>query len=143
MITFKINDQEVTVPEGTTILNAANSVGIKIPSLCFLKEQQGVEFQSASCRVCMVEEPGRQKMLAACSTKAWNGLQVRTDTPRVIKTRRAMIELLLSNHPKDCLICHKNGDCELQSLAAECGVREVPFQGEMNKCRTTRSEERR
>lgn len=139
MITFKINDQEVTVPEGTTILNAANSVGIKIPTLCFLKEQQGVEFQSASCRVCMVEEPGRQKMLAACSTKAWNGLQVRTDTPRVIKTRRAMIELLLSNHPKDCLICHKNGDCELQSLAAECGVREVPFQGEMNKCRIDHS----
>ena len=56
MITFKINDQEVTVPEGTTILNAANSVGIKIPTLCFLKEQQGIEFQSASCRVCMVEE---------------------------------------------------------------------------------------
>ncbi len=139
MITFKINDQEVTVPEGTTILKAANSVGIKIQTLCFLKEQQGIEFQSASCRVCMVEEPGRQKMLAACSTKAWNGLQVRTDTPRVIKTRRAMIELLLSNHPKDCLICHKNGDCELQNLAAECGVREVPFQGEMNKCRIDHS----
>ncbi len=139
MITFMINDQEVTVPEGTTILNAAREIGIKIPTLCFLKEQKGVEFQSASCRVCMVEEPGRQKMLAACSTKAWNGLKVRTDTPRVIRTRRLMVELLLSNHPKDCLICHKNGDCELQTLAADSNVREVSFQGAMNKCRIDNS----
>lgn len=138
-ITFTINDQEVTVPEGTTILNAAKEVGIKIPTLCFLKEHKGAEFQSASCRVCMVEEPGKQKMHAACSTKAWNGLKIRTDTPRVIRTRRLMIELLLSNHPKDCLVCHKSGHCELQTLAAECHVRKVSFQGEMNKCKIDHS----
>lgn len=134
MVTLTINDCEVTVPEGTTILNAAREIGIKIPTLCFLKEQQGVEFQSASCRVCMVEEVGRDKMHAACSTKVWNGLKIRTDTPRVIKTRRMMIELLLSNHPKDCLICHKNGDCELQKLAADSNVREIPYKGVMNQC---------
>ncbi|PKK39540.1 Periplasmic [Fe] hydrogenase large subunit [Clostridiaceae bacterium JG1575] len=133
-VTCYINDVAVTVPEGTTILDAAKEINVHIPTLCHLNlHKENYENKSASCRVCCVEQEGRSKMLAACSTKVYEGLRVRTDTVRVIRTRRMMIELFLSNHPKDCLTCDKNGDCDLQSLAAEAGVTNIRFSGARSK----------
>ena len=129
-VTLTINDQEVTVPSGTTILDAAKKLNIKIPTLCHL-DLHNMKFvnQTSSCRVCMVEEEGWDKMLAACSTRCRNGMRIRTDTIKVIRTRRLMVELLLSNHPTDCLICSKNGNCDLQALAAEIGVTRIDYPG--------------
>ncbi|HHX36753.1 MAG TPA: 4Fe-4S binding protein [Clostridiaceae bacterium] len=129
-VTLTINDQEVTVPAGTTILDAAKKLNIKIPTLCHL-DLHNMKFvnQTSSCRVCMVEEEGWDKMLAACSTRCREGMRIRTDTIKVIRTRRLMVELLLSNHPTDCLICNKNGNCELQALAAETGVTRIDYPG--------------
>ena len=102
----------------------------KIPTLCHL-DLHNMKFvnQTSSCRVCMVEEEGWDKMLAACSTRCRNGMRIRTDTIKVIRTRRLMVELLLSNHPTDCLICSKNGNCDLQALAAEIGVTRIDYPG--------------
>lgn len=138
MVTFYINDREVTVPEGTTILDAAKEIGISIPTLCHMdlhSHAMDISNQNASCRVCMVEQEGRDKMLPACSVAAWDGLRVRTDTPKVVRTRKMMIELLLSDHPTDCLVCFKNGNCELQSLAAENNIREIRYPGQHNVCK--------
>lgn len=133
MITFYINDREVTVPEGTTILEAAREINVYIPTLCHMDlHAMKISNHNASCRVCMVEQEGREKMLTACSVVAWDGLRVRTDTPKVVKTRKMMIELLLSDHPTDCLICFKNGNCELQTLAADNHIREIPYPGAHN-----------
>ncbi len=134
MIHVWINGKEVEVPKGTTILEAARKLNIKIPTLCHLDlHDMHMVNQLASCRVCMVEQEGRDKMLAACSTPVWEGLRVRTDTIKVIQSRRMMIEMLLSNHPKDCLICRKNGNCELQDLAAQTGVRRIHYPGKMTQ----------
>lgn len=135
MITFYINDREVTVPDGTTILEAAREIGVYIPTLCHLDlHAMEMSNQNASCRVCMVEQEGRDKMLTSCSVAAWDGLRVRTDTPKVIRTRKMMIELLLSDHPTDCLICFKNGNCELQTLAADNHIRKIHYPGAHNEC---------
>lgn len=135
MIKFTINGNEVEVEEGTTILEAARKLNIHIPTLCHLKlESLNVENECSSCRVCVVEQEGKNKMLTACSTRAKAGMRIRTDTLKVIRARRMMIELLLSDHPKDCLICTKNGHCELQNLAAEANIREIRCEGERRKC---------
>lgn len=132
MINFTINGRPVQVEIGTTILEAANTIGIKIPTLCHLDlHNMKMVNQSASCRVCMVEVKGIERLLAACSTPAWEGMEVRTDTLKVIKTRRMMIELLLTDHPKDCLVCNKNGDCELQHLVADNQIRKINYEGKM------------
>ncbi|MDD2213252.1 MAG: NADH-dependent [FeFe] hydrogenase, group A6 [Oscillospiraceae bacterium] len=131
MINLKINNKPVSVPEGSTILEAASQLNIHIPTLCHM-DMHNMRFvnQVSSCRVCMVEQAGRDKMLAACSTKVWEGLEVRTDTLKVLRARRTNIELLLSNHPADCLVCEKNGNCELQSLAAQTGIRSIRYPGQ-------------
>lgn len=135
MIDFTINGIEASVEEGTTILDAAKKYNIHIPTLCHLKlHDLNVENASASCRVCMVEEEGKNKMIAACSTRVKKGMRIRTDSIRAIRTRRMMIELLLSDHPKDCLICPKNGKCELQNLAADAGIRSLRCEGERRVC---------
>lgn len=138
MITFYINDREVTVPEGTTILEAAREINVYIPTLCHMDlPAMKISNHNASCRVCMVEQEGKDKMLTACSVVAWDGLRVRTDTPKVVKTRKMMIELLLSDHPTDCLICFKNGNCELQTLAADNHIREIPIRARTMFARST------
>ncbi|MDO5100340.1 MAG: NADH-dependent [FeFe] hydrogenase, group A6 [Eubacteriales bacterium] len=136
MIQLTINDKPVTVEEGTTILEAAKKLNILIPTLCHLNlHGLHVNSETASCRVCMVELQPSGKLLAACSTRVWNGMNVRTDTLRVIKTRRMMIELLLSDHPKDCLVCSKSGHCELQTLANEANIRSVRYEGKQHQCK--------
>ncbi|NPV92900.1 MAG: 4Fe-4S binding protein [Firmicutes bacterium] len=133
-VKIKINDKEVTVPAGTTVLDAAKTVNVKIPTLCHLNlhELKAVN-KTATCRVCMVEIEGRRNLAPACNTVVQAGMVIRTSTPCVVKARRTMVELLLSDHPKDCLNCEKNQKCDLQKLAAELGIRgEARYQGAMS-----------
>lgn len=133
MINLKINDKEVSIEEESTILQAAKKVNVNIPTLCHLDlHGLGLVNQEANCRVCMVETE-KGNMVPACNTLVKEGMEIRTDTLRVINTRRTMVELLLSNHPKDCLICAKNGDCELQDLAKITNVGRIRFEGEVIK----------
>lgn len=131
LVKVKINDQEVSVPKGTTILKAAHKAGVKIPTLCHLDLHDFKMInKTASCRVCMVEAPGRNTLVPACVTEANDGMEIRTDSIRAITARRMAVELLLSNHPNECFTCPKNLQCELQALAAELGVREIRWEGE-------------
>ena len=132
MITLKINDRELTVPEGTTVLEAARAENIRIPTLCYMDlSALGMVHHEANCRVCVVEQVGRRNLVPACSTVVTEGMQIYTNTLRVLRARRTIVELILSNHPKSCLICPKSGQCELQALAEEVGVREVRYQGKV------------
>ncbi len=132
MISLSINGKQVEVPEGATILDAAKKLDIHIPTLCHLDlHNLKMVNKTATCRVCMVELAGRRALAPACSTPAAPGMEVKTHTPRTIQARRSVVELILSNHPKNCLICSKSTDCELQSLAAELGIQEIKYTGKM------------
>ncbi|MCK4257991.1 MAG: [FeFe] hydrogenase, group A [Halanaerobiales bacterium] len=126
MISLEIDGQKVTVKEGTTILNAARKIGVDIPTLCYLKDLN-VE---GACRVCLVEVEGDPRLAASCVYKVREGMKVKTTTPRVIKARKQMIELLLSDHPFECLTCIANQNCELQTLAKRYDIRGLKFRGE-------------
>ncbi|KGK90316.1 NADH:ubiquinone oxidoreductase [Clostridium sp. HMP27] len=128
-----MNGYKITVPKGTTILYAARQAQINIPTLCYL-DLHDIKMvnRTASCRVCLVEVEGRRNLAPSCSTEATEGMVVKTDTPRAIKARRAMVELLLSDHPTDCLVCEKNTTCQLQQLAADLGIRKIRYKGEMS-----------
>lgn len=129
MIHLTINKKAASVPEGTTILEAAKQVGIYIPSLCYLQDIH----KFGSCRICMVDVEGARTLQASCITKVREGMVVRTNTPEVLHARRLVYELLLSNHPKDCLHCTRNQSCELQALGNTLGVTESRFDGEMSE----------
>jgi len=132
LVKIKINGVSMEVEPGTTILEAAKKINVTIPTLCHLDLKGfGIVNQVSSCRVCMVEAIGRPTLVPACSEKVYEGLEVRTDSLKAIRARRMAVELLLSNHPKDCLTCAKNLECDLQSLAHDLGVREIRFEGEM------------
>lgn len=129
LINLKINNKEVSVPNGTTILEAAKKVNIHIPTLCHLDlHDLGFVNEQANCRICMVENG--KKMVPACNTLVKEGMDIKTNSIKAINFRKMNLELLLSNHPKDCLVCNKNGRCELQSLAAALNVREIKYDGE-------------
>ncbi|AKL93910.1 NAD(P)-dependent iron-only hydrogenase catalytic subunit [Clostridium aceticum] len=129
-----INDKEVEVPREYTILNAAVEAGIKIPTLCHLDlHDLKMVNRTASCRVCMVEVENRPSLAPACATPVNDGMVIHTDTVKAIKARRMSVELLLSNHPTDCLICQRNLRCELQSLAQDLNIREIHYSGKRNK----------
>ena len=131
MINLTIDDIKVQVPKGTTILKAAKSIGIDIPTLCHYElKGQGVENRPGSCRVCMVEVEGKGNLAAACATNVSEGMVVKTHTLRVIMARRTVVDLMLSDHPADCLVCPQSGKCELQKLAVDLGLREVTYSGE-------------
>lgn len=133
-VNIKINGIDIKVPSDSTILEAARSANIKIPTLCHmnLHDLKAVN-RNASCRVCMVEVEGRRNLAPACATFVAEGMNVRTNTPKAVKARRTSVELLLSDHPTDCLVCERNRDCELQKLAADLGVRgELPYKGAMS-----------
>lgn len=133
LINCTINGIETSVPEGTTILDAAREVNVNIPTLCFLNLHDiKMVNRTASCRVCLVEIEGRRNLAPACATEVFDGMKIKTDTLRAIKARRTMVELLLSDHPTDCLVCEKNRDCQLQKLAADLGVRKIKYKGHMS-----------
>ena len=121
-----IDGRMVEVPAGTTILEAAKKVGVKIPTLCHLDlHNTKMVNQSASCRICVVEVAGRKNLAPACATPVSDGMKIDTNSPRVLHARKIVLELLLSDHPKDCLVCEKSGNCELQDLAIRFGVRDI------------------
>jgi NADH-quinone oxidoreductase subunit G len=131
MIKLSVNNRDVEVPEGTSILDAAGELGIKVPTLCHFKlDDFDIENKAGSCRVCVVEVEGRPTLAPSCCTPATDGMKVKTNSVRAINARRSMLDLLLSNHPKDCLTCQRNLDCELQRLAGEMGLHQILFEGE-------------
>ncbi len=116
----------VTVPEGSTIMEAADQIGIRIPRLCYHSKLSSF----GGCRVCIVEVDGMKTYPPACATQVRDGMVVRSHSAGVLKSRKHILELLLSNHPKDCQICGKNGDCDLQELSEQMGLKEFSFEGE-------------
>ncbi len=126
MVNLKINGQDVSVPEGSTILDAAREVGINIPTLCYLKDINEI----GACRMCLVEVKGARGLQAACVYPVTEGLEVFTNSEKARKARRMTLELILSNHEKKCLTCIRNKNCELQNLAEELGVDTLSFEGE-------------
>ena len=129
MINLKINDIPVSVPEGSTLLEAARSIGIKIPTLCHMKELS----ELGACRVCVVEVKGMNSLVAACEYPAQEGMEVYTSTKRVFSSRKTTIELILSDHRKDCLSCERNTNCELQRLSYKYGCDSTRFAGAPRK----------
>ncbi len=123
MIHLTIDNIPVTVPEGTTVLEAARSAGIKIPTLCFLKDINEI----GACRICVVEVQGARSLMASCVYPVSEGMVVRTNTDQVRHSRRLTMELILSNHRMDCLTCNRNAQCELRNLAADLGIDEVRY----------------
>ena len=123
MVTLTIDGQSVTVPEGTSIMRAAAEMGTKVPKLCATDSLESF----GSCRLCAVEIEGRRGTPASCTTPAENGLKVWTQTGKLAKLRRNIMELYISDHPLDCLTCAANGDCELQDMAGVVGLRDVRY----------------
>ncbi len=122
-IKAKIDGIEVEVPVGTTILDAAEKVQVKIPTLCKHPDLP----PSAACGICIVRVKGSKKMLRACCTPIEDGMEIITNDPEIVEVRKTVVELILSNHPNDCLICGRNNNCELQKFAADFGIREERF----------------
>ena len=121
-----IDNKPVEVEKGATVLEAAKKAGIHIPTLCYMNlDLLGIENKPAGCRVCVVEIEGRRNLAPSCATDCTDGMVVKTNTPRVLNARKTVLELILSDHPKDCLICPKSGHCDLQDLAVRLGIREI------------------
>ncbi|MDR1773249.1 MAG: [FeFe] hydrogenase, group A [Clostridioides sp.] len=130
LVTLTINNKEISVEAGTTVLEAAKKLNINIPTLCYLKLHDNKTVNKpGSCRVCVVEVEGRKNLAPACSTAVANGMVVKTGTPRVLAARKTVVELLLSDHPQDCLTCRKSLHCELQTLAKDCGITSIEYTG--------------
>ena len=126
MVKLTIDNKQVEVPEGTTIYKAAKKVGVEIPVLCYMDlGDLKIEHKPGGCRVCVVEVEGRRNLAPSCSTEVYEGMTVKTHSMRVLNARRTVMELLLSDHPKDCLICPKSGNCDLQNLSIKMGIREI------------------
>ena len=128
MVNLTIDGFQVQVPSGTTVLEAARKVGIDIPTLCYLKDINKI----GACRVCLVEIKGARALQPSCTYPVSEGLEVYTNTAKVREARKAVVELLISNHPQDCLKCSRSQKCELQELAKQLGITEVRFKGEIS-----------
>ncbi len=126
MVNLTIDNQKVTVPKGTTILEAAKTAGIDIPTLCFLKDINEV----GDCRMCIVEVEGRRGFATSCIQTVEEGMVVHTHTQNVLEARHVILDLIISNHAKDCLTCTRSGNCELQTLATKFNVLNIEFEGE-------------
>ena len=126
MVNLKIDGVSVSVPEGTTVLEAAKIAGVDIPTLCYLKDINEI----GACRVCVVEIKGARALQAACVYPVSEGLEVLTNSPRVMKARKSTVELILSNHDRKCLTCVRNRNCELQTLAEQLGITDIRYEGE-------------
>ncbi len=129
MIHLTINNKPVEVEEGTTILQAAKKINIDIPTLCFLKDINEI----GDCRICVVEVEGKRGFATSCIQKVEEGMVVHTSTPAVIEARRVVLDLIISNHDRECLTCTRNGNCELQKLAVEFNVQKIEYAGERNR----------
>ena len=148
MVNLKIDKIDVSVPEGTTVMEAAASVGIKIPSLCYLKNINEI----AACRICLVELKGKDKLITSCNNVVQEGMEIYTNSKRVMNARRTNVGLILSQHDYRCATCVRSGNCSLQKLANDLDILNVPFKEEYEDqewnmdfplIRDARSEERR
>lgn len=126
MVNITIDGQQLQVPKTSTVLEAAFQCGIKVPTLCYHPELR----PEGACRVCMVEVAGARSLVASCVYPVSEGMVVHTNTPAVREARKTVVELLLANHPQDCLACQRNLNCELQTMAADLGIRKIRFEGE-------------
>lgn len=125
-IKLTIDNKNVEVKKGTTIYQAAKLIGVNIPALCYMNlEHLNIENRPGGCRICVVEVEGRRNLAPSCSTVCMEGMVVHTNNMRVMNARKTVLELILSDHPKDCLVCPKSGRCELQDLAIKFGIREI------------------
>ncbi len=130
-VNIVIDGKDIVVPKGSTVLEAAKELGITIPTLCHLDlHDTKMVNQTASCRVCVVEVEGRRNLAPSCATPVVEGMIVKTNTIRVMEARKTVVELILSDHPKDCLTCAQSGSCELQDLAEMIGLREIRITGD-------------
>lgn len=132
MVNLTIDGRQIQAPAGSSVLEAARAAGIYIPTLCYHPDLR----PEGACRLCMVEASGARTLVASCVYPVSEGMVVKTNTNKVREARKTVIELLLTNHPKDCLCCQKSGDCELQKIAADLGVRKLRFEGGESKTRT-------
>lgn len=123
MVNLTINNRKVSVPEGTTILSAAAKAGIKIPTLCFLKDLNEI----GACRICCVEIEGKETLVAACNTQAEDGMVIYTSSEKAQYARRMNLQFILSQHDFRCAGCQRNGTCQLQKICADMNINEVPF----------------
>lgn len=136
VINLTIDNKPVVVKKGTTILEAAKGIGVHVPTLCYMKlEDLNIENKPGGCRICVVEVQGRRNLAPACCTEVNEGMVVNTHSIRAINARRTVMELILSDHPTDCLICAKSGNCDLQSMAHNLGIRQIHFEGEQSHYR--------
>lgn len=135
-IKLTIDNKVIEVAKGTTVLKAAKEAGIHIPTLCYLHlHDLNIENKPAGCRICVVEIEGRRNLAPSCVTECLEGMVVNTHNIRVLNARKTVLELILSDHPTDCLICAKNGNCELQTMAQEFGIRKIHYEGEQSTYR--------
>ena len=135
-VNLTIDNKPVVVKKGTTMLEAAASIGIHIPTLCHMKlDDLNIENKPGGCRVCVVEVKGRRNLAPACCTDVSEGMEISTHSLRAINARRTVVELILSDHPPDCLVCAKSGNCDLQDMAHNLGIREIHYKGEMSTYR--------
>lgn len=132
MVNLTINGKHIQAPQGSTILEAARRAGVYIPTLCHHPDLR----PEGACRLCMVEASGARTLVASCVYPVSEGMEVKTNTSKVREARKMVVELMLANHPKDCLCCLKSGDCELQRVAADLGVRKIRFEGGEQKAHT-------
>ncbi len=135
LFTIQVNNKKIKAEKGETILSALNRNGIIIPTLCRMKEFT----PTGACRICVVEVEGRDRLVTACSQPVEEWMKIKTHSPRVITARKTIVELLLSNHPDDCLYCDRNLNCELQRLAEELNIRERRIKGKKTKQRLDQS----
>ena len=126
LVNITIDNQNISVPEGITILEAAKKAGIDIPTLCFLKDINEI----GDCRMCVVKVEGRRGFATSCIQKVEEGMVIKTHTPEIIEARHVMLDLIISNHDKDCLTCSRMGNCELQALASKFGIQNIEYKGE-------------
>ena len=129
MVNFKIDGRELSVPNGTTILEAAEKAGIPIPHLCFLKDINEI----GACRMCVVEVEGTNRLVPSCNTAVKEGMVVHTNTPRVREARRTNMHLLLSQHRSECTACIRSGNCELQTMARALNIHQQPYQQKLER----------
>ncbi|MFW6298485.1 MAG: NADH-dependent [FeFe] hydrogenase, group A6 [Bacillota bacterium] len=131
MVSVTINGIDINVEKDTTVLDAAKKAGIEIPTLCHMDMHElGAVNQNANCRVCVVENKDNGRLVPSCAEKVRDGMTIETDSIKAVMGRRSSLELLLSNHPQDCLTCVKNLDCELQQLADDMNIRKIHYEGE-------------
>lgn len=134
-IKIEVNKKVISARKGESILSALNRNGIKVPTICSMKDFT----PTGACRMCVVEVEGKEKLLPACSHPVEEWMKIKTHSSRVIKTRQTIVELLLSNHPDDCLYCERNGNCELQNLAEELHIRERKISGSKSNFKIDKS----